>query len=69
MRQRRVRPLNVRLSWQESNGAEGFRDFCCVSDARECVDKVWADWAIFEIDHPYYAGRGRVLDSIGGEDA
>lgn len=68
MRQRRVRPLNIRLHWQEPNGAEGFRDFCCVSDAREAVDSAWDDWVIHEIDHPYYPACGRVLDSIGGED-
>lgn len=67
MKTRRVREKNIRLSFTVASGAEDIRDFVCVSEAREAVDAAMVDWVIFEIDHPYYAARGRVLDSSDDE--
>jgi hypothetical protein len=66
MKSRRVRDRNIRLIWVEVDGSEHLRDFVCVSEAREEVRTEWTDWVIFELGHPHYAGRGRVLDSIDG---
>lgn len=63
LKARRVRERNIRLLWTNPDGAEHFRDFSVVSEAREHVPGDSADWVIFEIDHPHYAARGRVLDA------
>jgi hypothetical protein len=62
VRSRRVRERNIRLAWEDLTGAEGFKDFNTVSEAREHIDPSWKDWVIFEIDYPFYQARGRVLD-------
>lgn len=66
MPRRRVRDNNIRLLWQEADGFEGLKDFGSVTEAREEARSEWIDWVIFEIEHPFYAAVGRVLDSISG---
>lgn len=67
MGKRRTRALNVRLLGERADGSEVLRDFASVSEAREALAEIvgeLADWVIFELDRPDYAGVGRVLDCI-----
>ena len=64
MKTRRVREKNIRLIYTTPEGCEHVRDFSSLSEAREVLPSGTVDWVIFEIDHPYYAARGRVLDGV-----
>ncbi len=55
----------VRLLWAEASGAEHFRDFAALSEAREAVTPAMVDWVIVARTVPGRHGVvGTVLDSV-----